>query len=348
MKALILGDRFITNELLKKALEEAFCGTGIRFTYDFRANEWPLKPVEQNDEVREYCGPDDDLIPLVRDADIILTHTACITRRVIEASNRLKVIGAARGGPVNINVSACSERGIPVLYAPGRNSSAVAELTVGLILAETRSIVRAHQSLMRDRRWRGDLYVLERVGSELSASTVGLIGLGAIGRKVARILASFGSRILVYDPYVKPRQEESQYRFVPLDELLSKADIVSLHARYTPETRGMIGEREIGLMKRTAVLVNTARGELVDHRALYNALKSGRIAGAALDVFEGEPPPDDSPLYELENVTVTTHLGGASLQAAEMGARIAAEEVSKFITGKEIPKFCANPEVLTK
>lgn len=348
MKALILGDLFITNELLKDALERAFHGTGFVFECDFRTDNWPVKPVEQNEEVREYCGTDEDLVPLVKDADIILTHTACITRRVIQAANRLKVIGAARGGPVNINVRACSERGIPVLYAPGRNSGAVAELTVGLILAETRSIVRAHESLMRDKRWRGDLYVLDKVGSELGGSTVGLVGFGAIGRKVAHLLSAFGARILVHDPHVRATREDCRYDFVPLDELLSKADIISLHARYTPETKGMIGEREIGLMKKTAFLVNTARGELVDHRALYNALKSKRIAGAALDVFEAEPPPEGSPLYELENVTVTTHLGGASLQAAEIGARIAAEEVCKFITGKEIPRFCANPEVLRK
>ena len=347
MKVSLLGDLFITNDLLQDALESAFSGSGITFKYNFRTDEWPVKPVEQNDEVREYCGPDEDLIPLVADTEIIFTHTACLTRRVIDAAPRLRVVGAARGGPVNINIAACTGRGIPVLYAPGRNSGAVAEFTVGLILAETRSIVRAHDSLMRERRWRGDLYVLEKVGPELGSSTVGLIGFGAIGKKVARLLGAFGSEILVYDPYIPPDTVKGEgCSPVSLENLLRRSDIVSLHARFSPETREMIGEREIGLMKPGAYLVNTSRGELVNHDALYRALSSRRIAGAALDVFEAEPPPRDSLLYRLENVTVTTHLGGASFQAAEIGARTAAAEIFKYITGSGTPRFCANPETL--
>jgi D-3-phosphoglycerate dehydrogenase len=349
MKVLVHGDLFITNAVLQAALEKTFEGSGISFECDYLTDNWPVVPVLQNEEVREFVGSDEDIIPKVGDVEMIVTHSAPITHRVIQAAKYLKVVGAARGGPVNINARACTERGIPVLYAPGRNSGAVAELTVGLILAETRSIARAHISLMQEQRWRGDLYVYEKVGLEMNSAVVGVIGFGAIGSKVARILAGFGARILVFDPYLAAEEiSKLGYKPVSLDELLEESDIITLHARLTPQTRGMLGAREFGLMKKSAYLINTARGELVQHEHLYRALKERRIAGAALDVFEAEPPPPESPIYQLDNVTVTTHLGGASIQAAEIGAAIMAAEVYKFMMGTETPKYCVNPEVFAR
>jgi len=349
MKVAILGDLFITNDVLQAALEKAFEGSGIKFEYEFLTDDWPIEPIRQTEEVREFVGSEDEVAARVVEAEIILTHTAPITRKVIDAAKRLRVVGAARGGPVNINAQACTERGIPVLYAPGRNSGAVAEFTMGMILALSRNIVRSHVSLMREKRWRGDLYLLEEVGLELSRAVVGIVGFGAIGSKVARLCKCFGARTLVYDPYVPPeRVRESGHEPVSLDELLKNSDIVTLHARLTPESRGMLGEREIGLMKKTAYLINTARGGLIQHEHLYKALKEKRIAGAALDVFEAEPPPADSPLYQLDNVVATSHLAGASIQAAEIGASVVAGEIFKFITGTETPKYCVNPEVFEK
>ncbi|MEW5961588.1 MAG: 2-hydroxyacid dehydrogenase [Chloroflexota bacterium] len=349
MKVALLGDRFITTGVLQTALEKAFVGSGLSFEYEYYTDDWPVEPIQQNDEVREFVGSDAEVAAKVVEAEIILTHSAPVTQKVIDAAPQLKVVAAARGGPVNINWQACTRRGIPVLYAPGRNSGAVAEFTVGLLLAESRSIVRAHMSLINERHWRGDLYVHEWVGLELNSAVVGIVGLGAIGGKVARILAAFGAQILVYDPYVPTEKIETLgYQSVSLDELLQRSDFISLHTRLTPETRGMLGEREFGLMKKSAYLINTARGELVQHEQLYRALQERRIAGAALDVFEAEPPPPESPVYSLDNVTATTHLGGASIQAAEIGANVAAEQVYKFISGTEPPKFCVNPEVFDR
>jgi D-3-phosphoglycerate dehydrogenase len=346
MKVAILGDRFITNEVLQTALEEAFEGSDIDFEYVYLTDDWPIEPVQQNEEVREFVGDDDEVAARVVEAEIILTHTAPITQKVVDAAKKLKVIAAARGGPVNINWKACTKRGIPVLYAPGRNSGAVAEFTVGLILAESRNIVRAHMSLMTEQRWRGDLYVHECAGLELNSAVIGIVGFGAIGSKVAHLLAGFGAKILVYDPYVPVEKiEKHGYKSVGLDELLRESDVVTLHTRLTSETKGIIGEREIGVMKKSAYLINTARGELIQHDHLYRSLKEKRIAGAALDIFEAEPPPPSSPLFELDNVTGTTHLGGASIQAAEIGANVACGEVYKFIAGTETPRFCVNPEV---
>ncbi len=347
MKVTVLGDLFLTNEILQTALEKAFEGSGIRFEYIYQTDTWPITPVMKTDEVSEFVGFEDEVCKVVGDAEIIITHTAPITRKVLAAANKLKVIGVARGGPVNVNWKSCTERGIPVLYAPGRNSGAVAEFTVGMMLAQSRNITRSHMSMMTEKRWRGDLYTMEAVGKELNSSVVGLVGSGAIGAKVARIVQAFGAKVLVYDPYI-PQEKiiEMGARPVDLKTVLKEADFISLHARLTKETRGMIGEHEISLMKPNAYIVNTARGELIDHAALYRALKEHRIAGAALDIFEAEPPPSDSPLYLLENVTATSHLAGASIQAAEIGARVLAEGVFKFIYKQETPRYCVNPDYI--
>ena len=345
MRVAILSDLFVTKEVLQRALDKAFSDSGITFEYSYWEDRWPATPVQKNDEISEFVGNDDEVVPHVAEAEMILTHTAPITAKVITAAPRLKIVGAARGGPTNINWTACTERGIPVLYAPGRNSAAVAEFAIGLMLAQSRNITRSHMSLFGQRKWRGDLYVHTAIGKELGSSIVGVIGLGAIGKKIARLACAFGAKILVYDPYQNAQETQGLgYEPVALDELLRLSDFISLSARLTKETAGMIAEREIGLMKRSAYLVNTARGELIQQAHLYRALKENRIAGAALDVFEDEPPPGDSPLFALDNVTATSHLAGASIQAAELGAKILLEDVHDYLMRNTTPRHCVNPE----
>lgn len=283
MKVFLLGDYFITNAIFRNSLEKRFLGSGVMFAYTEHQLQWPVAPMASNDEVAEFSGTDEELLGLVKDAEILLTHTGCITRRVIENAPVLRVIALGRGGPVNVNAEACTDRRIPILYAPGRNSGAVAEFTVGMIIAQSRSIPQSHYFLCHKNEWRGDMYASEHVGSELSCSTLGLIGFGAIGSKVANIMAGgFGSRVLVYDPYISAelRKKYPACVFTDLDTVLSQSDYVSLHTKATKETSGMIGEREIGLMKPSAVFVNTARPQLVDYDALYAALKNGRLRGA--------------------------------------------------------------------
>jgi D-3-phosphoglycerate dehydrogenase len=346
MKALIIGDLFITEEVLKSALEKRFEGSGQKFEYESITFDWPVVPIQKTDEIREFVGDADMVAEKAAQIELILTHSGPVPGSVIQSAPDLRAVGAARGGPVNINWDACTQRGIPVLYAPGRNSGAVAEYTIGLMLTESRKITLSHMSMMSEKRWRGDLYQYTEVGLELNSAIVGLVGFGAIGKKVARILLAFGSRVLVYDPYVDARViRETGCESVDLDTLLHEADFISLHARLTDETRGMIGEREVGLMKPSAYLINTARGELIDHGPLYKALAERMLAGAALDIFEAEPPPHDSPLYKLENVTATSHLGGASIQAAKIGASVLCDQVFEFVAGSGRPPFCVNPEV---
>lgn len=347
MNVALLGDHIITNDVLKTALERSFEDSGIHFEYTYYTGGWPLEPIQNNDEIREFIGDDTEIVHRVGKAEIILTQSCPVSRKVIDAAKHLKVVGAARGGPVNINSQALTERGIPLLYSPGSHAGAVAEFTIGLILAHVRNIARAHMSMAVEKRWRGDLYVYEEAGPELSFSVVGIVGYGGIGSKVAALCRCFGARTLVYDPYVPTDAiQEAGHEPVSLDALLGESDIVTLHARLNDRTRGMIGERELGLMKPTAILVNTARGGLVQEAHLCRALEQRWIAGAALDVFETEPLPADSPLHRLDNVTLACHLGGASVQAAEVGAQAVAREVYKFISGTEKPTYCVNPEVL--
>jgi D-3-phosphoglycerate dehydrogenase len=349
MNVTLLGDHIITNDVLKAALQEAFAESSIEFEYEYYTGGWPLEPIQHNDEIREFIGDDNEIVPKVTRAEIILTQSCPVSRKVIDAARHLKVVGAARGGPVNVNAQACTERGIPVLYSPGSHADAVAEFTLGLILAHTRNIARAHTSMVRDKRWRGDLYTYEACSPELRYSVVGVVGFGGIGAKVAELCRCFGARTLVSDPYVLAETiREAGHEAVSLDELLGESDIVSLHARLNDDTRGMLGEPEFGLMKPTAILVNTARGGLVQEAALWRVLEEKRIAGAALDVFAVEPPPPDSPVYGLDNVTLTSHLAGASVQGAELGAKAVTREVYRFISGTEKPELCVNPEVLKR
>lgn len=183
------------------------------------------------------------------------------------------------------------------------------------------------------------------MGNECSCGTLGLVGFGAIGSKVAKIMHNgFGSKVLIYDPYIPEavRAQYPDYVFTDLDTVLSQSDYISLHTKYTKETAGMISAEKIALMKPGAILINTARPQLVDYDALYAALKEGRLGGAGLDVFEDEPPKATSKLYELENVTATPHLGGASKQAAIIGATIACDEVYGYIKEGRMPKFWFN------
>jgi D-3-phosphoglycerate dehydrogenase len=189
---------------------------------------------------------------------------------------------------------------------------------------------------LREGRWRGDLYRSDLVGPELSELTVGVIGYGHVGTKVVRLLKAFGSRILVADPYVQLSAADARdgVRHVTLDALLRESDVVTLHARVTPETRGFIGRAEFAAMRKGATFVNTARGPMVDYEALTEALKSGHLRGAALETFAIEPAPAGLELLRLENVTLTPHIAGASLRTIKVAAAAAAEEVRRYTAGE--------------
>ncbi|WP_417711173.1 2-hydroxyacid dehydrogenase [Roseibium aggregatum] len=334
----IIGDRFMLSEMFAAALHEA-CGD--RIVCRSLDLPWPDEPMEHGytvpgmEGLKEYMGTPEQVLAHLGDAPILVTHLAPVSRSVFEAAPDLKLVAVSRGGPVNVAMDAAATHGVLVVNTPGRNASAVAEFTIGAILAETRNITRGHDAL-RKGDYRGDLYRADVTGDELSEMTVGIIGYGAVGTRVVRLLRAFGTRILVCDPYVQLSADDADagVEHVSLEAVLRQSDVVSLHPRVTEETRGMIGARELAEMKPGAVLVNTARGPLMDYDALYDSLETGHLGGAMLETFAIEPTPPDWPLLQLPNVTLTPHIAGASLKTVRIAAAKAAEEVRRWLDGE--------------
>jgi D-3-phosphoglycerate dehydrogenase len=339
-KILTIGDHFLLPGLMRSSLTRVL-PSGLDFTE--AATPFPLEPFENIGEVREASGSEDDMIEHLRGIELCVAHHAPFTRKVLDNAPDLKLVVICRGGPVNVNLDAATANNITICNAPGRNAAATAEHAVAMLLAALRGIPSA-DAAMRHGQWKGD-YTYTTAPFELESATVGLVGYGAIGRIVARILKAFGSTVLTYDPWAKLDPTEGVEQ-VSLDELLQRSNAVSLHARETPESRGMIGAKQIAQMPRGSVLVNCARGSLLDYNALCNALVSGHLYAAAADVFDHEPLPADYPLLQLPNFVMTPHIAGGTKQAAQKAADIAAGEVLRFVTGEPL-KHCANPAVLT-
>lgn len=326
MRILVAGDHFVTPDLVVSAL-----GSGDVTTLTL---PWPYEPFGPVAEVDEASGDEDALIAALDGVEVAITQMAPFTARVIDAADALRLIVCTRGGPVNVNVPAATKRGIAVCATPGRNAPAAAEHTIALMLAALRRIPDVHGTV-RAGEWRSDLYALSAAGRELSGATIGLIGYGAIGARVARILHAFDATVLVYDPYAAPTS--GVHIVSTLDELLARSSVVSVHARLTQETRHMVDAAALARMPRGAVLVNTARGGLVDYGAVVDALDSGQLGAAAFDVFEAEPIPAGARLLTAPNVVLTPHLAGATVQTAERAASLAAEAVAAYASGAPLP-----------
>ena len=325
-------------EVFDAKLAEA-CGDKI--TTRTRKDDWPDVPMEHGyavegmDGLKEYLGSADDVVGFIDEAEILVTHLAPMSRAMLDRLPGLKLIAVSRGGPVNIDMAAAREHGVTVVNTPGRNASAVAEFAIGAILCETRKIRVAHESL-RAGVWRGDLYRADTTGRELSEMTVGVIGYGAIGSRVVRLLRAFGCRILVHDPYIQldPDDAAAGVELVSFDTLLKQSDVVTLHPRVTDETRHMMNAESFARMKPGSLFVNTARGPLCDYDALFDALTNGPLGSAMLETFGVEPVPADWPLLQLPNVTLTPHIAGASVRTVTFAAEQAAEEVRRYIAGE--------------
>jgi len=261
------------------------------------------------------------------EADALVVRSATrVTAELLAAAPRLRVVGRAGAGVDNIDVEACTRRGILVMNTPGTNAVSVAEHTFALMLSLVRHVPRL-AAASHAGRWEK----AGAVGSELRGKTLGLVGLGRVGFAVARRAQAFEMRVLAFDPYVSPEvAREEDVEMVPFDELLARADCVSLHASLGPGTAKIINAAALEKMKRGAWLVNTARGELVDEAALAEALRSGQLAGAALDVFTVEPP-KDSPLTGLSNVVATPHVAGSTVEAQEEVGALIAEQVYDYL-----------------
>ncbi len=282
-------------------------------------------------EIIAYDTREDDPEKLAqrgKDADVIIIANQPFRKNVIEKCEKLKLLSVAFTGVDHVDVDFCKEKGITVCNAAGYSTNAVAELAFGLAISVLRNIP-ACDAVCRKEGTKAGL-----VGGELFGKTFGVIGTGAIGGKVAKIAQAFGCKVIAYSRTVKPEMQGLGIEYLPLDEVLRQSDIVSVHVPLNEKTRGLIGETEIALMKKNAILLNTSRGPVVDSAALAAALNEERIAGAGIDVFEMEPPvPADHPLLHSKHTVVTPHVAFASHEALFTRAQIVAENILKWEDG---------------
>ena len=280
---------------------------------------------------------EDELIESVAELDAIIVGFEQINEQVLQATNRLKVVAKHGAGVDNIDMKAATERGVVVISAPGLNSDAVAELTMGLFLSMARRIPFANQSV-KEGGWP------RYVGVELNKKTVGVIGVGQIGKKVAKCALGFNMNVLAYDVFEdKDFAQKWGIKYLPLDEVISKSDFISVYVPLMFAICQLINPKELGLMKRDAYLVNISRGGVVDEDALYAVLKDKKIGGAALDVFSQEPP-GESPLLELDNLIATPHMGMYTVEALRETGMVCARGIVDTLQGRQ-PQNINNPEV---
>jgi len=285
--------------------------------------------------------------------DAIVVWLDPFGRRAIEAGEgKLRVIGVPRAGYDNVDVKTATARGIPVVYSPGANSGAVADHVFGLLLALNRGIVEANVQL-KSGKWKGPWAMLP--GWNLEGKTLGIIGLGNIGCRIAIRANGFGMDVIAYDPNLTEDTmtslmlfpKELKVELVSFRTILEESDFITIHVPRTEKTFHLIGRNELAVMKKTAFLINAARGGIVDEEALYEALREGKISGAALDVFEKEPPDISNPLFSLENVIVTPHISWCTHEAIKRSNMIVATEVMRILNGQSPNiRYLANPQVL--
>ena len=286
-------------------------------------------------------GKPEEMLPELVDADGLIIRIGSIDRATMLAAKNLRAIGRPGVGVDDVDVAAATELGIPVVIAPGANTRSVAEHALALIFAAAKDILNS------DTKTRSGQFSVRNSykAFELLGKTLGLVGYGNIGRELAKLCSAIGMKVIVYDPYVDPASIEQQgYQYQKeMDQVLQRAEVISLHVPLTEKTRNLIGARELKLMKPDAVLINCARGGVVDEIALAEALKAGSIHSAGLDVFASEPVKADNPWVELDNVIITPHMAGLTKEAASGVATMAAEGVLAVINGEKWPHV-ANPK----
>lgn len=287
--------------------------------------------------VVQHFSPDELLNEIGNFHAVIVRSATKIPREVIEKTTQLKVIGRAGVGVDNIDVKAASEKGIFVVNSPRASSISVAEMALAYMLALSRRIVHATNKTKK-----GEWPKKQLKGTELYGKTLGFVGCGRIGAEVVTRAHAFGMKCLVYDPYLPPEvfKKMGVEQIEDLPYLFRNSDYITVHALLTDETRGIIGEKELETMKSTAYIINCARGGIIDEDALYIALKKGKIAGAALDVFAEEPAKENK-LFALNNMYVSPHIGASTNEAQERAGMITAEQVRLVLQGKS-PEFCVN------
>jgi len=317
---------------------------GLEFIEGTSAYERFLEPLLEFGSYSYYKNRPEEshlLLERIGDANAVFLDWSNLDAGILERCGRLEIVSYIGVGAANfVDIEAATRLGIVVTNTPDYGNRSVAEHTLGLILAVARNIVGGDRDL-RSGRWTS----WDREGVQLQGRSIGLVGMGAVGREMARLCHSFGLRVFYYDIERREDMEDiAAYR--EMDDLLSSCDIVSLHIPLNPRTRGLIGEREIALMREDAILMNTSRGEVLDLRALAEALRKGRLKGAGLDNYPNEPHPDLSELVDLDNVVMTPHIAFNTREAKDRMTAIAVDNVVSFYRGA--PRNVMNPEALER
>lgn len=308
---------------------------------------------------------EDELADALEDCDAIIIEFDPLTKKVLDRAKNLKVIASVRGGAhANVDVDAVTKRGIPIFNVPGRNQDTVADFTIGMMIAVSRGIAKGNLLIknrvitddktyvengfcVTDVNWVGStpekFAYLQYKGPTLAGKTMGLVGFGAIGRETAKRALAFDMKVLAYDPFVKQEDISADIRLVELEELMAESDFVSIHLPVNDGTRGIVSAEMLGKMKPTAYLINTARAAVMDYDKLIEMLQKDELAGAALDVYPVEPLPNNHPLLELDNVVLTPHIGGCSMDPYDRSYDKLFTELSLFLDGS-MPEKVYNPE----
>jgi D-3-phosphoglycerate dehydrogenase / 2-oxoglutarate reductase len=332
MRALLIGDRFIPAVAYRQALEQAgAAAAGVQAEpVDWAGEKAEQHSAQQRMEVHGAGAvpTPPELLAVVPGMQAICLHFAPVGAELLAAATELKLVAVARAGLENVDLEAATAKGIAVVPALGRNAGAVAELQLGLMLAEARNIARADASIKAG-GWRKD-FPGARI--ELADSTVGMVGFGHVGRVFAGRISGFGSRLIGYDPYAADQvlAEYGVQRADDVDQVFALSDFVVVQARHTPQTDRFVGAAQFKLMRPGAYFINVSRSRVVDTGALLEVLRDGRISGAGLDVFDDEPLPPDSPWRSLDNVTLTTHFGGDTESTNRTSARLVAAAVLEY------------------
>ncbi len=347
MKLLVVGDSYMPVEVFRRAFDRL--DGDHRFEYlQLDMERTRVGGSDSERRIREYAGSPEQIIERLTDHDGLVVHGGAVTDEVLDATP-LRLVCCARGGPVNIDVEAATERRIPVVTTPGKNAEAVADLTIAFLVILAGGVVRAAGFLAGGGRVGESTFEgAEWFGHDLGGHLLGLVGYGQVGRRVALRALAMGMEVASFDPNVDDDAMAADgVRPAGFAELLEEARFVSLHARQPASDSDLFGEPEFARMPGGSFFVNTARETLVDEEALFAALSAGHLAGAALDVLRPRPPGEINPLLGLPNVVATPHIGGATFETLDRGATMVAEEIERFEAGGWLLNVI-NPQVLAR
>jgi D-3-phosphoglycerate dehydrogenase / 2-oxoglutarate reductase len=335
MKILAVGDEYMPPRYFEQGFAALEAMHEIEyFQVDAKRPFTPATPSEQ--KLKEYQGSPAELAARMAGVEVLVVQGAPVTDAVLDASDVLKLVCCARGGPVNVDVNAVSERGLPLVNTPGKNAEAVADQTLAFLVMLARGFPKAERFLDEGNQLKDNWEGAKFIGSDLRRHVLGLVGYGQVGHRVAQRALAFGMTVLVYDPFLDLDTHDGVRQVETLDELLQAADFVSLHARATPDNANMFDAEAIAKMKPGSYFVNTARETLVDETALDEALGSGHLAGAALDVVRTTADSGRHRLLRHENVVMTPHIGGATHETLLQGAEMIADEIVRFAAGEPL------------